>query len=145
MTGGVKLNLGGKERQLRYDLNAIAELGDRLEIRIRLAHFEKDLMNVMLPPSAIRTLIWAGLIADEPDLTEKEVGSWVTQDNFMEVLTGFFGLFGEMSSETREQVAGMVGMTVEDLEGARDGSPPATPMTEVGVAESAEVPTHGAT
>lgn len=131
---GVTLDLGGEERRLTYDLNAIAEIGERLDITIRLAHFEEDLLGVRLKPKAIRTLLWAGLIHDNPDLTEEEVGGWVTQDNFMEVITAFFGLFGEMSPETKGAIAEMVGVPLGDLE-------PPTPMTGDGVAESAIVET----
>lgn len=91
--GGTIVMLGGKERRLRYDLNAIAEAGRVLGIRIRLGHLNEDLMEAALPLSAIRTIVWAGLLHAEPDLKEIEVGTWVDLANVAEVLGGFFGHF----------------------------------------------------
>ena len=90
----IKLVLGGKERRLSYDLNSIAEIGERLNIRVRLSSLGADLMERELPLRALRTLLWAGLVHEEPDLTEEEVGAWVTLDNVQEVTEYFFELFG---------------------------------------------------
>lgn len=90
----VVLHLGGKQRRLRYDLNAIAEIGERLGITVQLANIGQDLLQREMPLKSFRTILWAGLIHEEPELTEQEVGGWVDQDNFAEVMEGFFGLFG---------------------------------------------------
>ena len=100
----VVLNLGGKERRVRYNLNAIAEIGDRLEIKVRLDNLGADLLGRELPLRALRTILWAGLIHEDESLTEKEVGGWVDQDNLSEVLEGFFGLFaGTGGAEAKPQ------------------------------------------
>ena len=101
----VVLNLGGKERRVRYDLNAIAEIGDRLDIKVRLDNLGADLLGRELPLRALRTILWAGLIHEDENLTEQEVGKWVGQDNMGEVLEGFFGLFGGIGAEEKEKPA----------------------------------------
>lgn len=98
----VVLELGGKERRLSYDLNAVAEIGERLGIRIRLGTLGSDLLQQEIPLRALRTLLWAGLIHAEPELTEEEVGAWVTQDNVQEVMERFFELFGEIGQGMKQ-------------------------------------------
>jgi hypothetical protein len=114
MSRGVTLNLGGKPRRLKYDLNAIAELGDRLEIQVRLDHLQEDLLGVPLPFSALRLILWAGLIHDNPDLDIKEVGGWVDMDNMKEVAQGFFQLFGARlpTQQQRQAVADKLGVEI---------------------------------
>jgi len=113
---GVTLKLGGKGRTLRYDLNAIAELGDRLEIRVRLDHLQEDLLGVPLPLSSLRLLLWAGLIHEAKDLTPEEVGAWVDMENIAEVTQGFFQLFGARLSTAkgRKAVADKLGISVPE-------------------------------
>lgn len=90
----VALDLGGEERRLRYDLNAIAEIGERLDITVRLDSLGQDLLTKDLPLKTLRVLIWAGLIWENEKLTEKQVGAWITTDNIVEVANAFFALFG---------------------------------------------------
>jgi hypothetical protein len=86
--------MDGKERVLRFDLNAIAEIGERLDIKVRLGHLREDLLEVPLPMSAPRVFLWAGLLHDEEsNLDEKEVGKLVDMENLPEVLTDFFSHF----------------------------------------------------
>ena len=63
----VTLNVGGKDRILKYDLNAMAELedvyGDLDGIQAALSSFSSK---------ALRKFLWAGLIHEDPNLTEKE-------------------------------------------------------------------------
>jgi len=101
----VTLVLDGKERRVRYDLNAISEIGDRLDIKVRLDNLGADLLGRELPLRALRTILWAGLIHEDETLTEQEVGKWVDQDNMGEVLEGFFGLFGGTGAEEKETPA----------------------------------------
>ena len=90
-TGGIML--GGKERHLRYDLNSVAEIGERLGITVRLDNLGQDLLAQELPLKALRVLLWAGLIHEDPELTEEAAGGFVDQDNFAAVTQYFFGLF----------------------------------------------------
>ena len=104
----VTIELGGKERHLKYDLNAIAEIGERLDITIRLQRFAEDLMSTPLPFSALRVILWAGLVHEDSDLTPQQVGAWVDLDNMQEVWDRFFTLFGDKFSAKIEQtVKGM--------------------------------------
>ena len=96
----VTIRLDGKDRELRYDLNAISVIGDKLGLSGRLNDLAADLLGKPLPMSALRTILWAGLIWNEPELTEQEVGSWVDLDNFAEVWERFFTLFrGKLSGK----------------------------------------------
>ena len=113
MSKGTKVLLGGKERVLRYDLNAVADVGDALGIKVRLAHLGEDLMDTPLPPSALRTVIWGGLLHEEPDLKEREVGAWVDEDNWQEIFQSFFARFGVTSPETQATVMRAFGQDTE--------------------------------
>jgi len=92
--GPVTVKLGGKEYPLRYDLNALAYIGDQLGIQLRLSELGEDLLNQPLPLSALRTVLYAGVRHADDDLTEEDVGALVTQDNVQQVAEAFFGLFG---------------------------------------------------
>ena len=122
---GTKLTLGGRERTLRYDLNAVAEIGDRLGLEVRIASLGDDIFSKPLPLSALRTVIWAGLIHEEPDLTEKEVGAWIDEDNWAEVFKVFFSRFGATSQETQAKILRGFGAPVDEEE--------PTPVTEEAV------------
>jgi hypothetical protein len=80
----VKIDLGGKERVIKFDLNAYAELENRF------GSVEKA-MNILQEGSLVglRTILWAGLIHDEAvidprtgeptsyNVTPFMVGSWI--------------------------------------------------------------------
>jgi hypothetical protein len=68
---GVAIELNGKTRRLRYDLNAFADLEEKLDSAP--TEFEEKLNSF----TAVRALIWAGLTHEEPELTEREVGQWI--------------------------------------------------------------------
>lgn len=104
-TKGVQVELGGKVRTLKYTLWAVGEIGERLHIKLRLSHLNEDLMGTPLSLRALTTILWAGLIHAEPELTEQQVGEWVDQGNVRDVLNAFFSLFGEQLSETARQSA----------------------------------------
>lgn len=71
--GAVALETADKVYSLRFTTNSICELEDALgrpvgEIVSDLQSAEKSSMKL------IRSLVWGGLIADQPDLTTKEAG-----------------------------------------------------------------------
>lgn len=79
MTGPVIINIGGKERRLRYDINAAADIEEVMG--------GKSLPYVLANPmaagfSAIRTLLWGGLKHAEKGLTLQRVG--VMMQEYME-------------------------------------------------------------
>lgn len=75
----ISLELGGKTRRLRFDLNALAELEDHL------ARPVTKLADLELSATAVRGMLWASLLHEEPELTPKDVGVWVSGENFAEV------------------------------------------------------------
>lgn len=72
----VSIELGGKERRMKYDLNAFAELED-------MYGSPQKAMDALEEGSfkSLRALVWVGLLHDEPELTEREVGSWLDLNN----------------------------------------------------------------
>lgn len=77
------LELGGKTRNVKFDLNAFIELEDK-HGSIDLALEELDKGNI----KAIRTILWAGLLHEDDTLTEKQIGKWVDFANLGEVAEG---------------------------------------------------------
>ena len=69
----VKLTLNdGVERTLKYDLNAMAELEDEYgSIDEAFAMLDKNSIK------AVRFILWAGLIHEDPSLTVQKVGSLI--------------------------------------------------------------------
>jgi flagellar motor switch protein FliG len=59
-----------KQRHLLYDMNAFCEIEDKLG---GIQQAFDILMNGS--PKGIRTLLWAGLIHEDEELTEKQVGA----------------------------------------------------------------------
>ena len=126
----VTIELGGKERHLKYDLNAIAEIGERLDITISFENFVKDLMSTQIPFSALRVILWAGLRHEDLDLTPEQVGAWVDLDNMQQVMDRFFTLFGgKFSAKVEEQIKQM-------------SEKPQEPSTSPGLSESPTAPSE---
>lgn len=67
------VNIGGRERKLHYDLNALCEIEERLGLK-GLQEIANQLEK--LEGRSLRCVLWAGLIHDDPDLKETEVGRW---------------------------------------------------------------------
>lgn len=67
----VKITLtDGVERTLRFTLNAMAELEEKYgSVDTAFEQLDKGSFK------AIRTILWAGLMHDEPTLTEQQVGN----------------------------------------------------------------------
>ena len=74
----VKITLD-KERTLRFTLNSLAELEDAFGVSL------SQLGEVELGIKAVRTMLWAGLIHEDEELTERQVGNMVDFDNLQEV------------------------------------------------------------
>jgi|SRR5690554_3622634 len=71
----VNVDLGGRERQLRFDFNAVADLEE---------HFGKGIASVMSEEQVgfrtIRAMYWAGLKWRNPRLTVEKVGEWLQEE-----------------------------------------------------------------
>jgi hypothetical protein len=63
----VKIELDGKERELRFDLNALCLFEETAKLPLAEALSIRSM-------SVIRALIWAGLIHEDPLLTVDDVG-----------------------------------------------------------------------
>jgi hypothetical protein len=75
--GEAKITLD-KERVIKFDLNALADVEDALGYSLAEIG-EKVSIKTM------RTLLTAGLRHEDEDLTERYVGSLITMDNMKEV------------------------------------------------------------
>lgn len=65
--------LDGVERTIKLTLNAMAELEDRYG-SVEKAFNELEEKNSV---KALRCILWAGFLEDEPEITEKQVGSLI--------------------------------------------------------------------
>jgi hypothetical protein len=73
--GAVSIELD-QPRTIRMDFNALVLAEEKMGCKL-------DLANVMSGGyKSIRTLLWAGLIADDPNLTEEQVGAMVGPADF---------------------------------------------------------------
>jgi len=67
-----------KERVIKFDLNALIEVEDKLG-------FSLAELGDKISIRAMRTLLTAGLRHEDTELTEEQVGSLITMDNMKEV------------------------------------------------------------
>lgn len=81
-TNGTAIELGGREYNLKFTLNAMAELEDKYgSVETAFEQMEKGSFK------AIRFVLWAALLEENEDLTEKQVGAMITVQDLM-ALTG---------------------------------------------------------
>lgn len=73
----VKINLD-KERTLKYSLNNLIDLEEKLGVPI------SEIGNARLSIKNIRSFLHAGLVHEQKDLTEEAVGELITLDNIKE-------------------------------------------------------------
>lgn len=69
-----------KERHIAFDLNAVCALEDRFGNCFQA--LEKLRSGTV---KAARTFLWAGLVHEDPALTEEQVGSFITMMNLEEI------------------------------------------------------------
>ena len=79
----VKITLtDGVERTIKFTLNAMAELEDRYG---SVDEAFKQLDNNSI--KAVRCILWAGLIHEDPGLTEQQVGNLIDIQYMQELMT----------------------------------------------------------
>ena len=79
----IKITLtDGVERTIKFTLNAMAELEDRYG---SVEEAFKQLDNNSI--KAVRCILWAGLIHEDPDLTEQQVGNLIDIQYMQELMT----------------------------------------------------------
>ena len=78
----VKITLtDGVERTIKFTLNALAELEDRYG---SVDEAFKQLDNNSI--KAVRCILWAGLIHEDPELTEQQVGNLIDIQYMQELM-----------------------------------------------------------
>lgn len=110
--GKVFVDLGEKRRELKFDLNAFAEL------ETKFGTVEKAMQQMQSGSmKSIRTIVWVGLIHEEAvldetgepikyNISEHQVGSWLTPSN-LEAISGKLALAigGSLPTQTKEIIA----------------------------------------
>lgn len=76
--GHVEIQLD-KKRTLRYTMNALAEIEDHLGIGL------SEMGDIQMSIKNVRVILWAGLIHEDRELTQEDVGEMVDLTNFQEV------------------------------------------------------------
>lgn len=78
----VKITLtDGVERTLRFTLNAMAELEDRYgSVDTAFAKLDEGSIK------AVRFILWAGLMHEDPNLTEQQVGNLIDVQYLQELM-----------------------------------------------------------
>ena len=85
----VKITLtDGVERTIKFTLNALAELEDRYG---SVDEAFKQLDNNSI--KAVRCILWAGLIHEDPELTEQQVGNLIDIQYMQELMTSINDAF----------------------------------------------------
>jgi len=80
----VEIDLGGRKRHLKLDLNAMCEFQEATGKNL----FETEVIQSLskdIVPADLRALVWACLLHEDDSLTIKEVGSWITIENMLYV------------------------------------------------------------
>lgn len=95
-TKPIKITLD-KERTLRFDLNAFAELEDKFgDINEALTKLQSGSIK------AIRALLWAALLHEDDTLTENDVGAMIGMNNISDVVEGISRAFDQATPESKE-------------------------------------------
>jgi len=86
----IAIEIGGKLRKLRMDLNAMAEFEEATGQSL----FGVNITEInKMGAKALRALIWACLLHEDENLTLKEVGGWITIDNLGEIADQILAAF----------------------------------------------------
>lgn len=92
----IKITLNdGVERTIKFTLNALAELEDRYG---SVDEAFKQLDNNSI--KAVRCVLWAGLIHEDPELTEQQVGNLIDIQYMQELMTSLNDAFDSNMPES---------------------------------------------
>lgn len=94
----VKITLSdGVEREIRFTLNAMAELEDRYgSIDAAFKALDNNSMK------AVRCVLWAGLLHSDENLTEQQVGNLIDMQCMQEIVTAMTEAFGNDMPEDKQ-------------------------------------------
>lgn len=73
-TQSIPIELGGKTRHIRFTFNALVALEEELGIPISEIG---EIMSGSVSLTNLRRLVWAGLIHEDKDLTQEQVGEFL--------------------------------------------------------------------
>ena len=108
----VKITLtDGVERTIKFTLNAMAELEDRYG---SVEEAFKQLDNNSI--KAVRCILWAGLIHEDPDLTEQQVGNLIDIQYMQELMASL----GEAFDADMPEPEKLPGNAEPKLDGVQD-------------------------
>lgn len=77
---GVKISLD-RERTLRFDLNAMVTFEETTGKSLSEGLFRDGKVS----SKDLRAMLWACLVHEDDALTEKQVGSWISMSNIVEI------------------------------------------------------------
>lgn len=111
----VTIELDGKERSLKFDLNALCLFEEQAKTSLRSALAD-------LSMTSVRTLVWAGLLHEDPLLTVQDVGKmeFVSLRDVSEKVVK--ALNGDTASADREARPIAAPVTIPALTGIRSGA-----------------------
>jgi hypothetical protein len=111
--------MDGKERHLRFTLNALAELEDKYgSVEAAFNKVEKE--NSV---SALRYVLWAGLMWEDDELTEKQVGNLIDLNYMQEMITTLgVALDGDMPVDPQAKALAAQSVPLADKVNS-DGNP----------------------
>ena len=78
----IPIEIGGKVRHLRLDLNAMVEFEEATGQSLFGVNIT-ELSN--MGAKALRALVWACLLHEDEELTLKDVGGWIKIDNLTDI------------------------------------------------------------
>lgn len=108
----IKVTLNdGVERTIKFTLNALAELEDRYG---SVDEAFKQLDNNSI--KAVRCILWAGLIHEDPELTEQQVGNLIDIQYMQELMASL----GEAFDADMPEPEKLPDTTEPTLDGAQD-------------------------
>ena len=111
--------MDGKERHLRFTLNALAELEDKYgSVEAAFNKVEKE--NSV---SALRYVLWAGLMWEDDELTDKQVGNLIDLNYMQEMITTLgVALDGDMPVDPQAKILAAQSVPLADKVNS-DGNP----------------------
>lgn len=100
----IPIEIGGKKRHLRFDLNAMAEFEEATGTPLTGENISKVMSQG--GAKALRALLWACLLHEDENLTLKEVGSWVNLKDINELPGKILEAFEAAMPEPEEGAQG---------------------------------------
>lgn len=94
----VTINLGGKKRELKFDLGIMSDYEDLTgDNALMDAIFQK------LSAKKLRAMLFVILNVDEPEITLEQCGSFVTPDNMVEIISKLSEAFNNATPDQNKK------------------------------------------